>query len=318
MLAEYEKSASHSSRLAIFAHCGVSLRTMSEGTPKRPSFGSKMFGGAKNLTPTKVPSFTMQRKGSKAAEPTGVGGAVWVRDDEVCYRLATVTDVSGGEMKVRVNDTGATLSGKDFHPLDPQDEQEADLVQMVHVDTPNILNTLRKRHAGGCAYTNVGQKSIVISVNPYRWIDIYGTDVMREHYEAFGSRELSPHVFAIASDAYRALCVDGGSQAIITSGESGSGKSVSALSIMRLLPYPTAWHPEGHIQFAGTDLLQVREGFMRDIRGNRIAMIFQEPLNSLNPLHSVEKQISEVLLVHKHMTPDAARARAVDRGARRS
>ncbi len=95
-------------------------------------------------------------------------------------------------------------------------------------------------------------------------------------------------------------------------GESGSGKSVSALSIMRLLPYPTAWHPEGHIQFAGTDLLQVREGFMRDIRGNRIAMIFQEPLNSLNPLHSVEKQISEVLLVHKHMTPDAARARVIE------
>ena len=95
-------------------------------------------------------------------------------------------------------------------------------------------------------------------------------------------------------------------------GESGSGKSVSALSIMRLLPYPTAWHPEGHIQFADTDLLQVREGFMRDIRGNRIAMIFQEPLNSLNPLHSVEKQISEVLLVHKHMTPDAARARVIE------
>ena len=139
---------------------------MSEGTPKRPSFGSKMFGGAKNLTPTKVPSFTMARKGSKAAEPTGVGGAVWVRDDEVCYRLATVTDVSGGEMKVRVNDTGATLSGKDFHPLDPQDEQEADLVQMAHVDTPNILHTLRVRHAQGAVYTSVGQLGIVISVNP--------------------------------------------------------------------------------------------------------------------------------------------------------
>ncbi len=95
-------------------------------------------------------------------------------------------------------------------------------------------------------------------------------------------------------------------------GESGSGKSVSALSIMRLLPYPTAWHPAGRIEFADADLLQVREGFMRDIRGNRVAMIFQEPLNSLNPLHSIEKQISEVLLVHKHMTPDAARARVVE------
>ncbi len=95
-------------------------------------------------------------------------------------------------------------------------------------------------------------------------------------------------------------------------GESGSGKSVSALSIMRLLPYPTAWHPDGRIEFSGDDLLQAREGHMRSIRGNRIAMIFQEPLNSLNPLHSIEKQISEVLLVHKHMTIDAARARVIE------
>ncbi|MGJ3260095.1 MAG: ABC transporter ATP-binding protein [Rhodospirillales bacterium] len=95
-------------------------------------------------------------------------------------------------------------------------------------------------------------------------------------------------------------------------GESGSGKSVSALSIMRLLPYPTAWHPDGRIEFSGDDLLQAPEGYMRTIRGNRIAMIFQEPLNSLNPLHSVEKQISEVLLVHKHMTMDAARVRVIE------
>jgi microcin C transport system ATP-binding protein len=95
-------------------------------------------------------------------------------------------------------------------------------------------------------------------------------------------------------------------------GESGSGKSVSALSIMRLLPYPTAWHPDGRIEFSGDDLLQASEGYMRTIRGNRIAMIFQEPLNSLNPLHSIEKQISEVLLVHKHMTMDAARARVTE------
>ncbi|MBO6519082.1 MAG: ABC transporter ATP-binding protein [Rhodospirillales bacterium] len=95
-------------------------------------------------------------------------------------------------------------------------------------------------------------------------------------------------------------------------GESGSGKSVSALSIMRLLPYPTAWHPDGRIEFSGDDLLQAKEGHMRAIRGNRIAMIFQEPLNSLNPLHSIEKQISEVLLVHKHMTIEAARARVIE------
>ncbi len=95
-------------------------------------------------------------------------------------------------------------------------------------------------------------------------------------------------------------------------GESGSGKSVSALSIMRLLPYPTAWHPDGRIDFSGEELLAASEGHMRTIRGNRIAMIFQEPLNSLNPLHSIEKQISEVLLVHKHMTIYAARARVVE------
>ena len=92
-------------------------------------------------------------------------------------------------------------------------------------------------------------------------------------------------------------------------GESGSGKSVSALSILKLLPYPTAWHPTGQIIFDGTDLMQATDAEMRKIRGNRIAMIFQEPINSLNPLHSIERQISEVLHVHKHMSPRVARAR---------
>jgi len=95
-------------------------------------------------------------------------------------------------------------------------------------------------------------------------------------------------------------------------GESGSGKSVSALSIMRLLPYPTAHHPAGSIIFDGEDLLAAPEGRMRDIRGNRIAMIFQEPLTSLNPLHSISRQIAEVLLLHKHMTATTARARVVE------
>ena len=95
-------------------------------------------------------------------------------------------------------------------------------------------------------------------------------------------------------------------------GESGSGKSVSALSIMRLLPYPTAWHPAGKIQFGDDELLQKPLNKMRAIRGNRIAMVFQEPLSSLNPLHSVEKQISEVLLIHKHMSQTAARARVIE------
>lgn len=95
-------------------------------------------------------------------------------------------------------------------------------------------------------------------------------------------------------------------------GESGSGKSVSALSVLRLLPYPKAWHGSGSIVFDGDDLLQRKERELRAIRGNRIAMIFQEPLSSLNPLHSVEKQISEVLLVHKHMRPAQARDRVVE------
>jgi microcin C transport system ATP-binding protein len=95
-------------------------------------------------------------------------------------------------------------------------------------------------------------------------------------------------------------------------GESGSGKSVSALSVMKLLPYPQAHHPSGSIRFAGEELITADEAHMRELRGNNIAMIFQEPLTSLNPLHSIEKQISEVLFVHKLMNPDQARARVLE------
>ncbi len=95
-------------------------------------------------------------------------------------------------------------------------------------------------------------------------------------------------------------------------GESGSGKSVSALSVMRLLPYPRAHHPAGSIRYKGEELIDAPESRMRQIRGDRIAIIFQEPLTSLNPLHSVEKQISEVLLIHKLMTPKQARIRVIE------
>ncbi len=96
-------------------------------------------------------------------------------------------------------------------------------------------------------------------------------------------------------------------------GESGSGKSVTALSILQLLPYPLASHGAGSsIAFDGKELVGAPERVMRDIRGNRIAMVFQEPMTSLNPLHSIEKQIAETLLLHKHMTAAAARARVVE------
>ncbi len=95
-------------------------------------------------------------------------------------------------------------------------------------------------------------------------------------------------------------------------GESGSGKSVTALSVMKLLPYPQAHHPSGSINFVGEELIGAHEHHMRELRGNRVAMIFQEPLTSLNPLHSIEKQISEVLFVHKRMDPAQARARVLE------
>ena len=95
-------------------------------------------------------------------------------------------------------------------------------------------------------------------------------------------------------------------------GESGSGKSVTAHSILRLLPYPLANHPAGQILFHGDDLLQADEKRMRAIRGNRIAMVFQEPMTSLNPLHTVGKQINEVLSIHKGLRGRAASARTLE------
>ncbi|CAO3401574.1 ABC transporter ATP-binding protein [Azospirillum palustre] len=93
-------------------------------------------------------------------------------------------------------------------------------------------------------------------------------------------------------------------------GESGSGKSVTALSILQLLPYPMAHHPAGSIRFRDTELLGAEEKTLRQVRGNRIAMIFQEPMTSLNPLHSIERQINETLFLHKRLSTGAARARA--------
>ncbi len=95
-------------------------------------------------------------------------------------------------------------------------------------------------------------------------------------------------------------------------GESGSGKSVSALSILKLLPYPAASHPSGQIFFNGEDLLDADEADLRRVRGAKITMIFQEPMTSLNPLHSVEKQIGEILELHQGLKGQAARLKIIE------
>jgi microcin C transport system ATP-binding protein len=95
-------------------------------------------------------------------------------------------------------------------------------------------------------------------------------------------------------------------------GESGSGKSVTALSVLKLLPYPAASHPSGKILFQGADLLSTDEKELRRVRGNKITMIFQEPMTSLNPLHTIEQQIVEVLTLHQGLGDRQAKARTLE------
>ena len=95
-------------------------------------------------------------------------------------------------------------------------------------------------------------------------------------------------------------------------GESGSGKSVTALSVLKLLSYPAASHPSGQILFEGKDLLTAPEHELRGVRGNDVTMIFQEPMTSLNPLHVIEDQITEVLKLHQNMSTTSAKARALE------
>ena len=94
-------------------------------------------------------------------------------------------------------------------------------------------------------------------------------------------------------------------------GESGSGKSVTALSVLRLLPSPPVVYTGGDIQFNGHSLLHAPEAELRKVRGNQISMIFQEPMVSLNPLHSIEKQLAEVLVLHRGMRRDVARGEII-------
>ena len=93
-------------------------------------------------------------------------------------------------------------------------------------------------------------------------------------------------------------------------GESGSGKSVTALSILQLLPYPVASHPSGTIDVDGTEVIGASPRRLREIRGNRVSMIFQEPMTSLNPLHTIGRQVAEVLTLHRGLPKRQALIRA--------
>ncbi len=95
-------------------------------------------------------------------------------------------------------------------------------------------------------------------------------------------------------------------------GESGCGKSVTSLSLLRLIPSPPGKIVSGSILFHGKDLLELSEDEMRDIRGDKISMIFQEPMTSLNPVLTIGRQISEVLELHRHCTKDEARTRILE------
>ena len=95
-------------------------------------------------------------------------------------------------------------------------------------------------------------------------------------------------------------------------GESGSGKSLTALSILQLLPYPQAFHPSGSVRYQDTEMVGASRETLQRIRGNDISMIFQEPMTALNPLHVIQKQIAESLALHQGISGDAARTKIVE------
>ena len=124
---------------------------------------------------------------------------------------------------------------------------------------------------------------------------------------------VSFHTAAEQSEAVKNVSFDvesGETVAIV--GESGSGKSVTALSIMQLLPYPAAFHPSGSVLYQGQELVGAESSALQKIRGREISMIFQEPLTSLNPLHTVARQIGETLKLHKGMNRAEAEERSLE------
>ncbi len=117
----------------------------------------------------------------------------------------------------------------------------------------------------------------------------------------------------IISDVVRDVTFDlhaGETLALV--GESGSGKSLTALSILQLLPYPQAFHPTGSVRYKETDLVGASTETLQRIRGNDISMIFQEPMTALNPLHMIQKQVAESLALHQGITGDSARDKIIE------
>ena len=125
---------------------------------------------------------------------------------------------------------------------------------------------------------------------------------VRDLWVRFGQQDA---VRGVSFDLY-----DGETLALV--GESGSGKSATALSILQLLPYPMASHPQGRIEVSGRSVMDFSQVELRALRGGEISMIFQEPMTSLNPLHTVGKQIGETLIAHKGLSRPQARMRALD------
>jgi microcin C transport system ATP-binding protein len=127
---------------------------------------------------------------------------------------------------------------------------------------------------------------------------------------AFRSSDAGQVVDALAVDGVSFEILPGETVALV--GESGSGKSVTALSILKLLNYPAAHHPSGKVLFKGRDLLALDEPAIRKVRGDDITMVFQEPMTSLNPLHTIERQVGEILKLHRGLSDKEARARTLE------
>lgn len=136
---------------------------------------------------------------------------------------------------------------------------------------------------------------------------------MAEHLLTIENLDVSFGEGEHKNDAVRSVnvTIDRG-QTVALVGESGSGKSVTALSIMQLLPYPMAQHPNGSIRYQDQELVGAGPTVMQSVRGNHISMIFQEPMTSLNPLHTIDKQISESLKLHKGLSGKALRVRVLE------